>query len=378
MNSSLRNAPPLDPGPAALRGELPAAAPLPVPAAKTGRLSEIDAVLDQHRRMLCFYLSLVVGFVALVEPLAGHAGTATWWLLPSGLVTAGCMTNAALTRRGHTALASHVLVLLLGAFVAIQLLHHTGISWAFVLPPLVLFLHPLRRGLLYLLLVAALITAAFVFGHVRLMLRDHEPFEFWGSILAVTAVSALLVRDLGHTVAAVTTAAFRDPLTDLYQRDLFEDLAQRQVATAVREKTSCALLELDVDNLKLVNDRAGHVEGDRILRAVAGVLADELRGADLSARFGGDEFVVLLPGLDLARALDVAQRLHERIVRHPDLVRLQPVAEVTASIGIAVHPQHGTRLGELFAAADAALLAAKSAGKNRLMAAPMVVPQAPS
>ena len=301
MNSALRNAPPLDPGLAVLPGELPAAAPLPVPlpAGKGGRLSEIEAVLDQHRRMLCFYLSLVVGFISLVEPLAGHAGTTTGWLLPSGLVTAGCIVNAVLTRRGHVVLASHLLVLLLGAFVAIQLLHHTGISWAFVLPPLVLFLHPLRRGLLYLLLIAMLITAGFVFGHVQLMLRDHEPFEFWGSILAVTAVSALLVRDLGRTVASVTTVAFRDPLTDLYQRDLFEDLARRQIATAVREKSNCTLLALDVDNLKLVNDRAGHVVGDRVLRAVAGVLTDEL-----------------------------------------------------------------------FAAADTALLAAKNAGKNRLMVAP--------
>ena len=299
MSLSSRNAPPLDSGPAALPGELAEATPLPLPAGKGGRLSEIEAVLDQHRRMLCFYLSLVVGFISLVEPLAGHAGTTTGWLLPSGLVTAGCIVNAVLTRRGHVVLASHLLVLLLGAFVAIQLLHHTGISWAFVLPPLVLFLHPLRRGLLYLLLIAMLITAGFVFGHVQLMLRDHEPFEFWGSILAVTAVSALLVRDLGRTVAAVTTVAFRDPLTDLYQRDLFEDLARRQIATAVREKSNCTLLALDVDNLKLVNDRAGHVVGDRVLRAVAGVLTDEL-----------------------------------------------------------------------FAAADTALLAAKNAGKNRLMVAP--------
>jgi diguanylate cyclase (GGDEF)-like protein len=265
-------------------------------------------------------------------------------------------------------------VLLLGAFVAIQLLHHTGISWAFVLPPLVLFLHPLRRGLLYLLLIAVLITAAFVLGHVQLMLRDHEPFEFWGSIIAVTAVSALLVRDLGRTVAAVTTVAFRDPLTNLFQRDLFEELARRQIAAAVREQASCALLELDVDNLKLVNDRAGHVAGDRVLRAVAGVLTDELRGVDLSARFGGDEFVVLLPGLDQARALEVAQRLHDRITRHPELIRLRSVALVTASIGIAAYPQHGTRLDELFAAADAALLAAKTAGKNRLMVAPSQAP----
>ena len=333
------------------------------------RLSEIDAALRNHRESLCFFLSLMVGVASLIEPLADHAEGSGWWLAASVLVAAGCFANALLVRRRRSLLASHSLVFLLAAFVMIQIYHHTGISWTFVLPPLVLFLHPIRRGLLYLLLIALVATGGLAIGHVTLVLRDHEPFEFWGSLLAVTAVSTLLVRDLGKAVTAVTSVAFRDPLTDLYQRDLFNDLAGRQIEIARREKTTFALLALDVDNLKAVNDRVGHAAGDGVLCAVAGVLMDALRGADISARFGGDEFVVLLPDLDQAQALETARRLHERIVRHPELVRHQLIASVTASMGIAVYPSHGATVHELFDAADTALLKAKVTGKNGIMVA---------
>lgn len=336
---------------------------------QAGRLSEIDAALRNHRESLCFFLSLMVGVASLIEPLADHAEGSGWWLAASVLVAAGCFANALLVRRRRSLLASHSLVFLLAAFVMIQIYHHTGISWTFVLPPLVLFLHPIRRGLLYLLLIALVVTGGLAIGHVTLVLRDHEPFEFWSSLLAVTAVSTLLVRDLGKAVTAVTSVAFRDPLTDLYQRDLFNDLAGRQIEITRRERTTFALLALDIDNLKAVNDRVGHAAGDSVLCAVAGVLTDALRGADISARFGGDEFVVLLPDLDQTQALETARRLHERIVRHPELVRHQLIASVTASMGIAVYPRHGATLHELFDAADTALLRAKAAGKNGIMAA---------
>ena len=336
---------------------------------QVGRLSEIDAALRNHRESLCFFLSLMVGVASLIEPLADPAEDGGRWLAASVLVAAGCFANALLVRRRRSLLASHSLVFLLAAFVMIQIYHHTGISWTFVLPPLVLFLHPIRRGLLYLLLIALVVTGGLAIGHVTLVLRDHEPFEFWCSLLGVTAVSALLVRGLGKAVTAVTSVAFRDPLTDLYQRDLFNDLAGRQIEIARRERAAFALLALDVDNLKAVNDRIGHAAGDRVLCAVAGVLADTLRGADISARFGGDEFVVLLPDLDQAQALETARRLHERIVRHPELVRHQSIASITVSIGIAVYPNHGATLHELFDAADTALLRAKAAGKNGIVVA---------
>ena len=348
----------------------PAAAPAAAPASASlrGRMSDIDGLLQRHQNALCLSLSLVVGVISLLEPLTAHAGHNEGWMLPSALVSAGCFINAALARSRYAQHARHILVLVLAAFVAIQIGHHTGISWAFVLPPLVLFLHPLWRGLTYIFAAVLIVTIGFSFGHVTLMLRDHEPFEFWGSFLAVTAVSALLGRDLSTTVSAVTTVAFRDPLTGLYQRDLFAELAEHQLQAAQRDGHTLALLALDVDNMKIVNDRFGHAAGDAVLQAIAALLMRELRGADLSARFGGDEFVLLLPGLDAARAQEVAQRL---LREARQCVQLQSwhAAGVTLSIGLAMYPAHGRRLSELLEAADAALLQAKAHGKNCLMTA---------
>ena len=332
-------------------------------------MTDIDGLLQRHQSALCLSLSLVVGVISLLEPLTAHAAHNEGWMLSSTLVAVGCFINAALARGRYAQAATHILVVLLAAFVAIEIGHHTGISWAFVLPPLVLFLHPVWRGLAYILAAVLIVTIGFSYGHVTLSLRDHEPFEFWGSFLTVTAVSALLGRDLGTTVRAVTAVAFRDPLTGLYQRDLFAELAEHQLQTAHRDGHTLALLALDVDNMKIVNDRFGHAAGDAVLQAIAALLSRELRGADLSARFGGDEFVVLLPRLDVARAEEVAQRLLREARQSAELQSWQALAAVTLSIGLAAYPAHGSRLNELLEAADAALLQAKAHGKNCLMTA---------
>ena len=332
-------------------------------------MTDIDGLLQRHQSALCLSLSLVVGVISLLEPLTAHAAHNEGWMLSSTLVAVGCFINAALARGRYAQAATHILVVLLAAFVAIEIGHHTGISWAFVLPPLVLFLHPVWRGLAYILAAVLIVTLGFSYGHVTLSLRDHEPFEFWGSFLTVTAVSALLGRDLGTTVRAVTAVAFRDPLTGLYQRDLFAELAEHELQTAHRDGHTLALLALDVDNMKIVNDRFGHAAGDAVLQAIAALLSRELRGADLSARFGGDEFVVLLPRLDVTRAEEVAQRLLREARQSAELQSWQALAAVTLSIGLAAYPAHGSRLNELLEAADAALLQAKAHGKNCLMTA---------
>lgn len=332
-------------------------------------MTDLDGLLERHKQALCWSLSLLVGVIALLEPLTAHAGHNTSWMLPSLLVTLACFLNAALARSRYAKVATHSLVILLAAFVALQIGHHTGISWAFVFPPLVLFLHPPKRGLIYISIAVLIVTVGFSFGHVTLNLRDHEPFEFWGSFLTVTLVSSLLGRDLGTTVKALTAVAFRDPLTGMYQRDLFTELAEQQLQIARREGDSLVLLALDVDNLKTVNDRFGHAAGDSVLKAVAGLLARELRGADIGARFGGDEFVVLLPGVSMAGAEEVARRLLRKGIASADLQSWQTFAEITLSIGLAAYPAHGSQLNELLEAADAALLGAKARGKNRLMKA---------
>lgn len=342
---------------------------LPVAGASRGRMTDLDGLLERHKQALCWSLSLLVGVIALLEPLTAHAGHNESWMLPSLLVTLACFLNAALARSRYSKAAAHSLVVLLAAFVALQIGHHTGISWAFVLPPLVLFLHPPKRGLIYISIAVLIVTVGFSFGHVTLDLRDHEPFEFWGSFLTVTLVSALLGRDLVATVKALTAVAFRDPLTGMYQRDLFAELAEQQLQIARREDDSLVLLALDVDNLKTVNDRFGHAAGDSVLKAVAGLLSRELRGADIGARFGGDEFVVLLPGVSVAGAEEVALRLLKKGIVSTDPKLLGAAAEITLSIGLAAYPAHGSHLNELLEAADTALLEAKARGKNRLMKA---------
>jgi diguanylate cyclase (GGDEF)-like protein len=281
-------------------------------------------------------------------------------------VSAGSFINAALARGRYAGATTHALVLLLACFVTLQMAHHTGVSWTFVLPPLVLFLHPLRSGLTYLLGGVLIVTIGFTLTHVPLNLRDHEPFEFWASFFAVTGVSALVARDFGSTVKVVTMIAFRDPLTGLCQRDLFMELAEHHLEIARRKHAHCSVLAIDIDNMKAVNDYYGHAAGDEVLQALATLLTREMRHSDLIARFGGDEFVVLLSEQDDTQACEVAERLLERVRDGEDWQRWRACSPLSLSIGLAVFPAHGSSLGSLLEAADAALLRAKALGKQRI------------
>jgi hypothetical protein len=127
-----------------------------------GRITDIHDQLRSHRMFLCMTLSLIVGIIALVEPLLLHPISESGWLLPSTLLSAACIINAVLTQGKYAQVTTHVLVLLLAGFATIQIIHHTGISWAFALPPLVLFLHPLRQGLTYLLGGVLILTTGFM------------------------------------------------------------------------------------------------------------------------------------------------------------------------------------------------------------------------
>ncbi len=347
----------------------PAIWPAPPAALLHNRLNNIDDLLKRHQHVLCFSLSLLVGIISLFEPLAAHAIHNEGWLIPSIIVAIACFINASLAQGRHADMATHVLVVLLTCFITVQIGHHTGITWAFVLPPMVLFLHPIKRGLSYILGIVLVVTLGFSLAHVKLDLRDHEPFEFWASFFTVTAVSALLGRDLSTTVKAVTTVAFRDPLTGLYQRDLFLELASHQLEVAKRDKTFFSLLAIDIDNMKAVNDHSGHAAGDAVLQSVAAMLGRELRGSDFSARFGGDEFVISLTGVDVVRARAAAERLiqHARYSEEWHLWRTE--ASLSLSIGVASFPIQGDTLAELLATADHALLQAKAGGKNRIVSA---------
>jgi diguanylate cyclase (GGDEF)-like protein len=154
--------------------------------------------------------------------------------------------------------------------------------------------------------------------------------------------------------------AMTDSLTGLHNRHVFEDTLAREVLRAQRSGRPCALLFCDIDHFKVVNDQWDHVTGDRILQQVAAIIRQRLRRGDLAARFGGDEFVVLLPETDLDAAVAVARELRLRVAA------AAKAWSVTISIGVAGTAVNGSDGSSLLAAADAAMYQAKRAGRNRV------------
>lgn len=187
-----------------------------------------------------------------------------------------------------------------------------------------------------------------------------------GGLLVLVPLLALRrstpVREL---VAAATT----DAKTGLLNARAWEQVARRALERGDRGEQPSAVLVVDIDRFKLVNDRHGHLAGDAVLRRVGRTLTANLRSADRVGRFGGEEFVVVLPGAGEAAALAVAERLRAAVARMsfagcvPDPV---PALPISVSIGVACAPHDGAELAELLRAADRALYAAKSDGRNRV------------
>lgn len=155
--------------------------------------------------------------------------------------------------------------------------------------------------------------------------------------------------------------AITDPLTGLYNRRHLDKELRAEVDRARRLGYSFALLILDLDGFKAVNDRFGHQMGDEVLKGVAAVLQANLRPMDIPARYGGDEFVVILPGADTEDVRAVGERLCQAVATTP-LAPSLPALSMT--LGVAIYPKEGESPDELLRRADEALLAAKQAGRN--------------
>jgi len=158
--------------------------------------------------------------------------------------------------------------------------------------------------------------------------------------------------------------AFHDSLTGLPNRKLFSDRLGITLANAKRNQKKAGIVMIDLDNFKDVNDTLGHDVGDILLKATAERLSTALRKGDTVARFGGDEFVLILPDLEVIEdAIQVAQKIVDRF-RKPFLIDTHQLV-VTTSIGIAVYPNNGTDEGILLKNADIAMYQAKQAGRAR-------------
>ncbi|MFN9310086.1 diguanylate cyclase [Gemmatimonas sp.] len=206
--------------------------------------------------------------------------------------------------------------------------------------------------------------------------RDQERFgpadlEFAQAVItaAVAVIQrAQMVESTMADNARLEQLAQTDPLTQLLNRRALTERIAAEMERTLRYDSTMALLMIDLDHFKRVNDTYGHLVGDDVLRDVAPLLSDTIRTADIVARYGGEEFLVLLPETDDAGAESFADRFRRAIETHPVASDSLPEPlRLTASIGVAVYPAARIEsVEDLFARADAALYRAKADGRNRV------------
>lgn len=201
-----------------------------------------------------------------------------------------------------------------------------------------------------------------------ILVGDEFPTEDRLTAASFTA-HAVVALENARLHRVVERQALVDGLTGLANRRQSEDALATEISRAARFDNALTVVLADLDDFKALNDRYGHPAGDAVLRAFAGILDETLRDADLAGRWGGEEFLLLLPGTDSLGAMQLAERIRATLAGRAILTPDGAAARVTASFGLATLAP-GMTEEELVAAADAALYAAKRGGKDRVEGTP--------
>ena len=295
-----------------------------------------DGFNRRERPLVAAWLTLSVMTLALISLMA--AGQGLYDEAP--IAFPGILVFASMF--GSRRLFFTLLALMLGSLAAMYGLHVSGL-----LPSRP---QPIDLARPIVLALAFSVTGAFI-GMVaadlrRLMLQLEEE-----------------KKALEHSHARITTLAYEDSLTQLPNRALAKDRLQQMLAQAARERALVAILYLDLDNFKTINDSLGHAAGDELLRQVGQRLKTVLRPTDTVARLSGDEFLLLLADVpDEETITAIAAKLMEQLTPAFTLEGLD--VHITASLGITVSPRDGVHLDALLKNADLAMYQAKDAGRN--------------
>ena len=180
------------------------------------------------------------------------------------------------------------------------------------------------------------------------------------------ALASLSLRE------SLQAQAIRDPLTNLFNRRYLEESLQREVARVKRRGASLGVIMVDLDHFKEFNDAFGHKAGDALLAALATLLKNHIRQEDIACRYGGEEFLMILPETPLTVTVQRAEELRELVSRLKVQFLGQTLGMITASLGVAAFPEHGDDWEELIRTADTALYRAKKEGRNRVVVAPVL------
>ncbi len=187
------------------------------------------------------------------------------------------------------------------------------------------------------------------------------------AMLLLAYAAMVIAREQRRSRDAAIRLSTVDPLTSLFNRAFLFAALEREIARSARSGRGFCLLMMDLDELKAINDRFGHFHGDRVLRGVGEVIGDGVRRIDTAARYGGDEFVVLLPETDPTGAYVLAEKIRVgvgEIALDGDAAEVRP----SLSVGVVSYPEDGLTADALMISADGAMYTSKRSGKNRVSA----------
>jgi diguanylate cyclase (GGDEF)-like protein len=229
----------------------------------------------------------------------------------------------------------------------------------------------LTLGKVFTLVAVVLIGTCYIFLGGGIESAELMSLPFIGAFFAqlapvvlVAYITTMFSADIRYGLARAKLLSETDDLTGLLNVRGFALAANRLFAQAARHGRATSVLMIDSDHLKSVNDGYGHAAGNRMLRHLAESIQAELRFTDIAARYGGDEFIVLLPDTPAKGAMEVAERIRKHIASAPLEIDGRSLA-TSVSIGIACYPEDGATLDALAAHADGALYSAKQDGRNR-------------
>jgi diguanylate cyclase (GGDEF)-like protein len=227
--------------------------------------------------------------------------------------------------------------------------------------------------------LALLVTAAASLAYVGQLLLDlHLPATNvdllrvginLGSLWLLAYLAGVYASSERRVRARVLELSQTDPLTSLFNRGQLFPTLEQEVARTRRSGRGFCVLMIDLDGLKAINDSLGHLKGDDVLRAVGRVITGSIRTVDSAYRYGGDEFLILLPETEFIGAYVVAEKIREGVEEIGESLATE-VASTSVSIGLVSHPEDGSTPEELMVAADRAMYQAKALGKNQISGNP--------
>lgn len=312
------------------------------------------------------------------DPAGAHRTMSIRFLMAGGVLIYAVALWLRL-RRGMALLAGYVALVVI-EFVVLLIWERLaggyasglpGYMYIYLLTPLMVMPFTVGAALPLLLLIGVVPNLQAAFG----MAPGFPLLAFNVLVWPACAIVAFslyefdrLTRRLFVTRQEVQQLALKDALTGVGNRRYFEERAKAALAGTIRRKAPLALLMIDIDHFKEVNDRYGHAAGDAVLRALAGTLVRSLRGGDVCGRLGGEEFAAVLPDESREGAAATAERLRAAVERLNVGSGGNEWIRFTVSVGVAAYPENGETLSALMKRADARLYHAKEGGRNRMVA----------